>query len=808
MGAVTEWLKDFLKGLFMKTALRTGAVTLSALLATVGLTGFTTIKIGSTERINWQYERTSVTPEDLKDGKVDLNFGDYEFNPPGTPAGAAFDAKDGLPKDKTGVFSLRGALGANATSTSGMPGLTELLTKTHKDVSKATTGGTYNAADQKKDQTALESVVPNDFAFLVAKALPERLNILDNPAFKPTSDANANLIMKPGQEATRVWATFILEGAGHKNSFGYFIYDPNCAPKHRNQVKAFDGNTLIKTVATKHGSAGTYTQGNSDNTRLYEETRDCKPRPGTTAEIIVLPNASQDAPLPRAGSAKLGTSGTGPTAYLGEIPAGMAMGFVIVSNGWTQTGSNILIPNPTDPTDPTTPSIFKPGASKTQSTQWIFYSLSDLNPEPTGVRTVGTRTYDDLTKHVILLKDGNLENFASGYHRFALGFEDMNRSSTGADHDFNDLVMMLHVEKKQLLSNVKVAATPSNVVTTPEVIKSVTENNNTVKHFPSATTWATLAYEDLWPAAPTGFFYDVAEIEAAKKENKDVADYDFNDLVVKYRSSQTLVNNRITQIDLTYRLDARGALLKNGFAVQLRGLKQSEIESIRVTDPNGKSTILKTSDAYKLEAPALGAFVGNNNTAAQIRSAIDAGSNQVTIRLFNDAFTWLPELDKYTADSQINCKRFYNTYRACPVEDSKIFTVQIKFLGSGVDSINNPSLTPPYNPFIFNYANPSREVHLPNLPPTLFSRNNNRDFNTKQDATDTSTWSKTYVTEDGRPWAVHIPYEWDHPQESNRIGDVFTNFGAWVNSAGANNTDWYTKPTVSNTFRGTRKFPK
>lgn len=774
----------------MKTALRTGAVTLSALLATAGLTGFTTIPISGTQRIDWLYERLSATPESGAGAKVKLDFGDYSV---GSGTGTTFDATDGLPKEKTGVFSLRSACGANTSvnpnvtqapcSTDGMPGLRALLTTTYGSVFSTATSGTYSATTKTADLSALSAVVPNNFAASVAKALPEGRNILDNPTFKPVADSQANLIMRDDkEEATRVWASFVMEGAGHKNSFGYFIYDPKCPPKHRNQVRVFDGTTAINSSTIPIKGASTYTQGNADSTKDYVENRTCTPDAGTTSEIIVLPNASQDLPLPRAGSTNtsINTSGTGPTAYLGEIPAGMAMGFVIASNGWTQTGSKTN----------------SPGTSKSQSTEWIFYSLSDLNPERRGVQTVGTRTYDDLTKHVILLKDGNLENYPNGYHRFALGFEDLNRNNASADNDFNDLVMMLHVEKKQVLSNVKVTATPTDVVTPDVKVNSVTDasTTNTVVHYPSATTWATLAFEDLWPAAPSGFFYNSV--------TKDQADYDFNDLVVKYRSSQTLTKDRITQIDLTYRLDARGGAIPSGFAVQLTGIKPADVQSIIVTDPKGVSTTLglgtNRSD-YKLTAPALHAYVGAGNNASNatlLDKAIDAGSNQLTIRLFNNAYDWLP----VTA-----CSEFYNTLRTCPVESSKTFTVQIKLKGTGFEKV--AGLTPPYNPYIFNYESPSKEVHLPNFSPTRFGKDNSS-FGTLQDNTDKTSWKKTYVTADGRPWALHIPYEWDHPQESNRIGDVFGGFKPWVESAGANNTDWYTKPTVTNTFRGTRKFPK
>lgn len=739
-------------------------VTLSALIATLGLTGFTTLTAPNAGRIDWKYERDLAVPENgtSADARVKLSY--------------TYDPAAGLPTEAAGTFTLKNAT-ASQTAVGSMPGLNALLLSTRDVVNRTAIGsGSYTAGERDRDLAALNAVVPNTFAASVAKALPEGRNIQDNPTFKPASDANSNLFMKDGQ-SSKVWASFVLEGAGFKNSIGYFIYDPLCAPKHRNQVRAFNGSTAINTVTLTPPTAAT-----TDTTRTYTESRTCMPRSGTTSEIVILPNASQDTPLPRAGIATLNTSNTGPTAYLGDIPAGLAMGFVVIANGWTTTGT---------PTN-------APGASKTQSTNWIYYSLSDLNPEPSGTQTVGTRTYDDLKKHVILLKDGNLENFTTGYHRLALGFEDYDRKSTSCDHDFNDLVMVLHVEKKEAVSNIKVAADTTN--TSTEVVKSLTDTNSaTYAYFPGASTWATLAYEDLWPAAPDGFFY--SSITASQ------ADYDFNDLIVKYRSKQTIVSDKITQIDLTYRLDARGGKIKSGFAVQLQGVKPDQVESIQVTDPTGAVKDVKISTAnadYSLSAPALHAYLGNSTNVANpdlLAKAMDVGNNQLTLRLFNNAYDWLTP--GYIGADQ-NCKDFYNTYRVCPVEASKTFTVQIKLKGTGVPKTQ---LTPPYNPYIFSTDSPSKEVHLPNLSPTQLGKTNSS-FGTAQDATNKTNWSKTYVTSDGRPWALHIPYEWDHPQESNRIGDVFGGFKPWVESKGANNTTWYTIPTVGNTFRGTRKFPK
>jgi hypothetical protein len=270
----------------MRTVLRASAVTLSAVVAVVGLTGLTTLPAPNAGKIDWQYQRTSTVAENSAT-TVNLSY--------------AYDtgvSTVGLPVENPGVFTLKGAT-ASATAPGSMPGLNALLRATYTAVNaKATGSGSYTSTEKNADLTALSAVVPNTFAASVAKALPEGKNIQDNPTFKPASDANSNLIMKPGQ-FSKVWASFVLEGAGFKNSIGYFIYDPDCAPKHRNQVRAYNGSTAINTV-----SLSPPTRAVSDT---YTETRTCTPRNGTTAEIVILPNASQDAPLPRGGSTTLGT---------------------------------------------------------------------------------------------------------------------------------------------------------------------------------------------------------------------------------------------------------------------------------------------------------------------------------------------------------------------------------------------------------------------------------------------------------------------------------------------------------------------
>ncbi|MBK6964362.1 MAG: LruC domain-containing protein [Bacteroidales bacterium] len=97
-----------------------------------------------------------------------------------------------------------------------------------------------------------------------------------------------------------------------------------------------------------------------------------------------------------------------------------------------------------------------------------------------------------------------------------------------------------------------------------------------ISYFPGESTYGTLAYEDLWPS--TG-------------------DYDFNDLVVKYKFTQiSNGNNEIVQINPSFIPIAAGANLNAGFGFQLDNTMAGAVESVTGThlvknyislDPNG-----------------------------------------------------------------------------------------------------------------------------------------------------------------------------------------------------------------------------
>ncbi|AFU98356.2 LruC domain-containing protein [Simiduia agarivorans] len=115
---------------------------------------------------------------------------------------------------------------------------------------------------------------PTEFFQRIQNALPESRV---NEAFM-TDDAGSNIVLK---EEGEVFVTFLHEGAGYKNSFGYFVYDPENPPQ----------------------------------------------TPADVREIIVFPNLS----YPHLTN--------GHRLSLGRFPAGTHIGFFIAANGfWYDTG--------------------------------------------------------------------------------------------------------------------------------------------------------------------------------------------------------------------------------------------------------------------------------------------------------------------------------------------------------------------------------------------------------------------------------------------------------------------------------------
>ena len=143
----------------------------------------------------------------------------------------------------------------------------------------------YNA-DGVPDNMSFEAV-PAGFLSKVNNALPERISVPDNnPHFLyEGNEFNAVII----NQSADIWITFVHEGAGHKNVFGFYTFDVNNPPETTDDI----------------------------------------------AEITVaFPNVSM-----------VGSGGglvPGDKVYLGEFEPGTAIGWVLMANGWRNGVANLV----------------------------------------------------------------------------------------------------------------------------------------------------------------------------------------------------------------------------------------------------------------------------------------------------------------------------------------------------------------------------------------------------------------------------------------------------------------------------------
>ena len=81
---------------------------------------------------------------------------------------------------------------------------------------------------------------------------------------------------------------------------------------------------------------------------------------------------------------------------------------------------------------------------------------------------------------------------------------------------------------------------------------------------------------------------------------------------------------------------------------------------------------------------------------------------------------------------------------------------------------------PPFNPYIV-VLNTGHDIHLVDAEPLQNSINPLDDFR----------------DDEGFPWALLIPADWEHPAESQRIEEVYSRFTSWRESWGEADEDWY-----------------
>lgn len=315
------------------------------------------------------------------------------------------------------------------------------------------------------DNLTEDHVVGEQFMEDLNKSLPEKVSLTESHPEFLDPENELDLIL---EETADVWVTFVHEGAGFRNTVGFYTYDVNNPPSNPSEIEMV---------------------------------------------TFIFPNFSY-------ASGGGGGLVTGNTVKIGQFEANTAIGWVLISNGWSDG---------------------------TVQDRRAFFSNTDFNPE----------SETDKKQHTVLLNDPKT-------NRYIIGFEDLYRGSW-SDDDFNDAVFYVSTNPMDAPNTDNVPnmdsedpdsdgdGIPDNQDEYPNDPDKAFDNNYE----------GSLAYEDLWPGK---------------------GDYDFNDIVIDYEISQiTNSANKVSAISATYTLRAYGAEYHNGFGFEMNA-EPSKIASVSGTE--------------------------------------------------------------------------------------------------------------------------------------------------------------------------------------------------------------------------------
>lgn len=280
----------------------------------------------------------------------------------------------------------------------------------------------------------------------------------------------------------------------------------------------------------------------------------------------------------------------------------------------------------------------------------------------------------------------------------------------------------------------------------------IAQKNEIASHYPSSDTWATLAFEDNWPLA---------------------GDYDMNDLVVHYRLASYSSEDNLMRVKIEGKIVAIGASYHNGFAFRIPGLQRSQVDTDRLL--------------FKI------------NNIEQSLTPLESDKDEAIFIIANDLWNFVTPGE--------DCK-YYRTEANCGSSIQMTFSLEIPMQANVVTA---DVAGFPYDPFIFSTEGQERnyvfgeapgrrfEIHLKNQAPTEAFQTNF--FGRGDDASDPVNGSY-YINVNGMPWAINIPYEWNHPLEYMDIKYAYPDFHGFVTSSGTLKLDWYTteNSTMTNVF--------
>ena len=314
-----------------------------------------------------------------------------------------------------------------------------------------------------------------------------------------------------------------------------------------------------------------------------------------------------------------------------------------------------------------------------------------------------------------------------------IGFDDQLISY--GDMDYNDVLFTVKISPFYAIDGVNEDGSAESDYVHFEREEGSTESTIT-SYYPSQNGYATMMFEDLWPV---------------------MGDYDFNDLVVRYRLKRSLNSDSgLKRLEGSYQVQAQGASFHNGLALRLPGVSASAVESVSL----------------------------RRNGVAVSHEVIESAANELVLILSEDI----------SVDLGSSCAMF-RTLTSCREAMGLTFDLDVTFRDAPLPSTIGQ---PPYDPFIFAVngfyhgdifsSPPGRqwELHLKQFAGTNL-------FNTGLWGLgdDSSGVAGNYVNANKMPWAINIADEWSHTAEHQDISHAYPDFVKWVASDGFDHTDWY-----------------
>ncbi|PCJ96221.1 MAG: hypothetical protein COA45_11370 [Zetaproteobacteria bacterium] len=250
----------------------------------------------------------------------------------------------------------------------------------------------------------------------ISDVLPEETGQIDQNFLNQTYDPNISLSLD-----SQLAITFIDEGAGYRNSLGYFSY------------------TNDSFSALTFGDIDTDNSGRISTSEIDSVS-------GVSANMV-FPNSSKSG---SGGLLNMGDTyvfGGGDLEFTVDsweitngtvFDAGTNVGFFLAANAWNDYGSVGTVD----------------GWDGTAGDPYTYYSLDFLNPENDVDATIDTINYN--ARHVALTFESDDRN------TLIMGFEDLHRLY-GSDDDFNDAVFLVRSDPTGAMAgtNVEVYSAPA-----------------------------------------------------------------------------------------------------------------------------------------------------------------------------------------------------------------------------------------------------------------------------------------------------------------------------------------------------------